>query len=640
MNRSLRNIFATAMAAAMPLTLPAQTQDVATTKPLSATARYDHEPAVSSRPARPSTHSKAEKTQAGEVKVLERLRNAYSYYTEGSPFVYDEGTNTFFRVQRGPNEDLKGNLYLITSTDNGATWSNPELYYNASLEGQARYPSLQVINSKKSKNFDDLHFVFYSPVLRPKGAADATIDGAVFGFKKGSQTPDMFYYGAPDNNNPDKQKWGISSDWASDHKNGISYMVQTLSSTATTQYGQYGFVAVSPENGDVLQSELPAQWALSKFRPSDGGLGSSYNARPHIGIDEEGTLYTLINNLYADDPNVRIPAISKSTDKGKTWTELVKMPSSILLDYQTANGGVSTSTAYPGVIAYNSNGFVVLGKDKYSFVTQIVIQDNDANTVNPVHIVEFYYENGAWGIRKVADHSGSIPIVIYESSVPGTDTSNTSSYDNELQLVRTADGNLLIKYLDFVKHTFAGEERDCSDLFYVARPITSNSWGKAVNITNDAFFDKISWIPTSLPSLTNIPMIQMRTVSAEDPTTLPYLQAQQHIDDEQEIIQRNFTASVVGVNEEQNPAGLTLREAYPNPASGSIELPFSIERAIETKIELYTVVGEKVATLQSGMTAPGFHAVVLNTENLAAGAYYYTLTAGTTKLTKMLTVVR
>ena len=97
---------------------------------------------------------------------------------------------------------------------------------------------------------------------------------------------------------------------------------------------------------------------------------------------------------------------------------------------------------------------------------------------------------------------------------------------------------------------------------------------------------------------------------------------------------------LVGVEEEMQYSGAALSEAYPNPASGSIELPFSIERAIETKIELYTVVGEKVATLQSGMTAPGFHAVVLNTENLAAGAYYYTLTAGTTKLTKMLSVVR
>lgn len=641
MNRSLRSIFAMAMVGALPLTMLAQTKvDISTKATKAAPApvkKRDYEPVVSTHPVVVPTTSKSAKTLAGEVKVLEKLRNAFSYYTDGSPFVYDEGTKAYFRVQRGPTEETKGNLYMMTSTDGGTTWSAPDKYYDANLEGQARYPSVLIHNKNKSANLADISYVFYATVLKPKGDPNATFDGAIMGFKMGDQSPDIFAYPSPENDNPDQQKWNTATSWATDQSKSASYMVQTLGSSATTQYGQYGVLGLSSATNDILVSKLPAQWGLSKFRPSTE-LNSSYNAAPLVGIDEEGTLYTILNNLFADNPELRLPSISKSTDGGVTWTELEKMPEAILTDYVVANGGVATSTAYPGTIAYDSKGFVVYGKDKYSFVTKIVIQDADANTPNPVHIVEYYHENGSWGIRKIADHSGSTPLILQDSS--GIVVSGESAMDNEIQYIRTGDGNLLVKYTDFVTHNFAGEDRALPDVFYVYRPISSSVWGKPGNITNDAFFDKISWLPTSVPSIKDIPLIQMRTVSTNDPATMAYLQDQQHIDTEQEIIQRFFTPAPVGVEEEVNPAGLALRDAKPNPATNSVEIPFSVERSVETRIDLYTTLGEKVATVQSGMTAPGFHAVVLNTENLMSGTYYYTLTAGTAKQTKMLTIIR
>lgn len=642
MNRSLQSLFAMAMAVALPLTLFAQTKDAITT-----CVKVDFQtPApkppierVKTTTTQPQTkQSKAEQVQAGTKKVLEKLRNAYSYYAQNSPYVYDEGTNAYFRVQRGSDDQTLGNLYLITSTDKGNTWSAPSQYYAATLEGQGRYPSVQVHNKNKSSNLADISYVFYAPVLRPKGSSDARFDGAVFGFQSGNGTSDMFFYPAPETGNPDNQKWSTSTDWVTDQSKPISYMAQTLYSLGAGgsnlgQYGQYGFIAINP---DVIESQVPSKWGLSVFRPSTA-IDRSYNDRPNLGIDSEGTIYALFANFFADDESNRVPAVSKSADGGKTWSDFERMPATLLTDYFTSNGG---TTANSGIVAYGTQGFQVLGKDTYSYVFRVSIDDADAGTPAAFHIVEAYRANGSWGIRKIADYSGSVPSVIYESSVPGTDTAAASNLDNEIQYVRTADGNLLVKYLDFVTHNFAGEDRDISDIFVAARKIDGTSWSAPQNITNDAFFDKLSWIPSSLPNLQDIPMIQMRTTSTLDETTLDYLQAQRHIDDEQEIVQTSFTVSTVGVEEEPNPAGLALYEAYPNPASGSVELPFSVERAVDTKIELYTVLGEKVAMVQSGLTAPGFHAIVLNTENIAAGTYYYTLTAGTVKLTKMLSVVR
>ncbi|MBK9247017.1 MAG: hypothetical protein IPM69_02630 [Ignavibacteria bacterium] len=634
MNRSLRCIIAVAAVSIMPLAMFAQIKVVTSTKPNTTTGKRELEPVSTAHHRSTTTKSHSSKILAGEVTVLEKLRNAFSYYTEGSPFVYEDGSKAYFRVQRGPTEDTKGNLYLMTSTDGGKTWSAPNKYYDATQEGQARYPSVQVINKNKSTNLDDLSYIFYAPILTPKGSSSATFGGVAIGFKLGKQPADFFAYQGPENDNPENQQWNVTTSWATDQSTTTSYMVQVLRSSETTQYGRYGVLGLSADAGEIAATNIPSQWDLSHYRASNL-LNSRTTAEPHIGIDEEGTLYTLVYNEYTDNEQVRLPSISKSTDGGKNWSELSKMPESILKDYITAGGGDAALIA-PDGLGYNSSGFVVYGKDKFSFIAKI----NDRTAAENVQLVEFYHENGTWGIRKVATLSGFVPSFIYESSVPGTDTAGASQMDNEIQYVRTADGHLLVKYLDFTKHMFAGAEIDASDIFYAYRPMSSNKWSDPGNITNDAFFDKISWIPTSLPNIKDIPLIQMRTVSTEDPETNAYLQDQRDIDDEQEIIQRFFTPAPVGVEEDVNPAGLALRDAKPNPATNSVEIPFSVERSIETRIDLFTALGEKVATVQSGMTAPGFHAVVLSTDNLVSGTYYYTLTAGTAKQTKMLTIIR
>lgn len=176
----------------------------------------------------------------------------------------------------------------------------------------------------------------------------------------------------------------------------------------------------------------------------------------------------------------------------ENWSDFERMPTTVLTDYFTANGGVIANS---GITAYGTQGFQVLGKDNYSYIFKVsIITANNADTL--YHIVEAYRANGAWGMRKVADISGSVPALIYESSVPGTDTVGASQYDDEIQYVRTTDGNLLVKYLDFTTHDFAGAATALTDVFVTTRKINETSWSAPQNVTNDAFFDKLSWIPS------------------------------------------------------------------------------------------------------------------------------------------------
>lgn len=166
--------------------------------------------------------------------MLEKLRNAYSYYAENSPYVDDEGTNAYFRVQRGTDDQTLGDLYLITSTDKGNTWSAPLKYYTATATLKGRYPSVQIHNPKKSNKLSDLTYVFYAPILRQIDATRQGFDGAIIGFKVGNGNPDVFPYPKPENDNTDNQLWGTSTNWVTDQSKPISYMAQTLTSVNAT----------------------------------------------------------------------------------------------------------------------------------------------------------------------------------------------------------------------------------------------------------------------------------------------------------------------------------------------------------------------------------------------------------------------
>lgn len=69
--------------------------------------------------------------------------NAFSYLGKTTPFVYEPKSNMYIKVQRGPDGDTRGFLYISGSTDNGKTWTDPvQVYDPADSDGdQARYPS-------------------------------------------------------------------------------------------------------------------------------------------------------------------------------------------------------------------------------------------------------------------------------------------------------------------------------------------------------------------------------------------------------------------------------------------------------------------------------------------------------------------
>lgn len=90
-----------------------------------------------------------------------------------------------------------------------------------------------------------------------------------------------------------------------------------------------------------------------------------------------------------------------------------------------------------------------------------------------------------------------------------------------------------------------------------------------------------------------------------------------------------------------NNQGYGLGNVYPNPVkSGSdIKIEFALGKGENVNIQLFNILGTKVADVASGKYSSGENNVTFNTSNLAPGVYVYTISAGAFKASKKFTVV-
>jgi len=79
----------------------------------------------------------------------------------------------------------------------------------------------------------------------------------------------------------------------------------------------------------------------------------------------------------------------------------------------------------------------------------------------------------------------------------------------------------------------------------------------------------------------------------------------------------------------QRPEGYTLYQNYPNPFNPTTIISYQLEVPSVVKLELFDVMGRKLATLVDAKQGAGLHQYTLNATQLAlsSGTYFYRLTA-------------
>jgi len=76
------------------------------------------------------------------------------------------------------------------------------------------------------------------------------------------------------------------------------------------------------------------------------------------------------------------------------------------------------------------------------------------------------------------------------------------------------------------------------------------------------------------------------------------------------------------------PSEYTLRQNYPNPFNPSTTIGYDLPQSSEVRLDVYNVLGQRVATLVNMAQQAGRHEITMDASHLSSGVYFYHFTAG------------
>ena len=88
------------------------------------------------------------------------------------------------------------------------------------------------------------------------------------------------------------------------------------------------------------------------------------------------------------------------------------------------------------------------------------------------------------------------------------------------------------------------------------------------------------------------------------------------------------------------PTEFTLHQNYPNPFNPTTEIKFNLPSATDVNLEIYNIIGGKVATLVDSYLEAGEHTVTWDGRDAASGVYLYRLEAGEFVATKKMVLLK
>lgn len=583
--------------------------------------------------------SHTDKFQALEYYILDSLANLFSFFNERTmPFSYSRETGTLIILKRGYYDspgytgvNTKNNLFLLLSEDWGKTWKKPILVFDSKkypTMGGARYPSVYGFTYD-----DELIVTFISPGV---DEASSQWRGFICGFWAQS-----FGEIAIQMRNAPKDLIAYSFGTDSKLLGGVSKnndpfgIAITPVSSPNDPTDNNNIVCLKSTPGlDSWPPIFPPQWSSSKFVAVDD-IRFRNNSIVGLHYGPEGKMYMTVHGRFtaSENPSKITSGFSVSTDQGANWSEFNIFPISVLNQY------LATINVHPDscFLNWDSKSSVVFEDGSVSIIVQLDEFDRSKFTADRARLVlELYYENGSWGVRKVGDKN----LFMVYRDVLDNNNNPVNQIDIELQAARTVDGNgLIAKWvvlndIDWDQGTFR-----TSDIIVAARAKSANSW-KQFRITDSDQIIRCTWIPDFIPNnYSNIPLIRLVSKPDEDDNA-DSLRAKIGLATvPQYLLFTHFSLEYTGV-EEKDVEKNELFGVYPNPATDESTINFYLGESSHVRIEIYDLLGNRVMNLYDNVLGSGFRAVPFKVNQFSPGMYLCVLNINGNVLTKKFNVIK
>ena len=96
----------------------------------------------------------------------------------------------------------------------------------------------------------------------------------------------------------------------------------------------------------------------------------------------------------------------------------------------------------------------------------------------------------------------------------------------------------------------------------------------------------------------------------------------------------------VDQQENEQPTGYKLNQNYPNPFNPTTTISFELPKESFVTLEVFNLIGERVATLVNEKSRAGQHSVIFNASSLSSCIYFYKLNTGTFSSTRKLILLK
>ncbi|MBS4029775.1 MAG: T9SS type A sorting domain-containing protein [Ignavibacteriales bacterium] len=530
--------------------------------------------------------------------MVDSMPNVYGVsIADANPLCYDPWNNHVAMIYRGaqnynPPNATTGSLWYGASPDEFGTW-NRVGKINADVDQYGRYPSSAISNPNHSSTPADAIFEYSYPHLT---------GGSAFGSLGYGLDP--FLQNTPFTTIVDADYSSQTYIWTDESTPYVYFLAERTGPPALVE------LWVTPNQGET--------WSVAKTWDVATEWTSLWGER---GQTVGNTVYveaTVYDSLAFGAASPWVPAFTKSTDNGTTWSEWE------LVDWRTIPvlSNYDEVGTNDGRIAHD---FVVDANGMEHWFCSVIDTNPSPDVMD---IVEVFRTASGWDANIIARRTLSF--------VPGF--AALTQMDNELFATISEDRTAFaIKWVDA-----PAEGETQGDIFAAGRKL-GQGWGPAWNLTqtNDGYGREMS---THLATRCENPTGNLLTIYVTKTEQLAVV-PDSMLDDTQPcaIWGSKYVLDITtGIQERESglPSGFALYRNYPNPFNPSTKIAFDIPSAMNVSLKIYDVTGKELETLYNGYQQAGKYEAVFNASKYASGVYLYKLQAGSFSATEKMILTK